>query len=76
MGSFISRLLPVKLTKEEKFMWKHYNQKKLAKLRRELHRNPEASHKEFKTQERIYNYLTKELKIPESAIKKVATTGL
>ena len=41
-----------------------------------MHMYPEVAHKEFKTQERIYNYLTKELKIPESAIKKVATTGL
>lgn len=48
----------------------------LIEFRHEMHRNAENSFKEYKTQERILNYLKNTLKLKDSSIKISAKTGI
>lgn len=56
-------------------MKKIYNLESLIALRREIHRHAELFFNEFETQKKIQEYL-RLLSVPESSIKKCASTGL
>jgi metal-dependent amidase/aminoacylase/carboxypeptidase family protein len=48
----------------------------LIELRHDIHKYPEIRWTEFKTSEKVYNYLTNKLNINPNNIKKIAKTGL
>ncbi len=52
-----------------------YDLQSLTEFRQDIHKHPELAFKEFRTQSKIIEYLTK-LGIPENNIRKVAQTGL
>lgn len=53
-----------------------FNLKALVNFRQTTHKYAEPAFKEFKTQERIINFITKNLKINKERIRKSAKTGL
>ena len=52
-----------------------YNIEKLIEFRKEIHENPETGFQEYKTGEKIIQYL-KEIGVDLSSLKRLAKTGI
>lgn len=53
---------------------KVYNHEKLTHFRRDIHKHPETAYQEYRTGEKIYEYL-ESIGIRQSQIRRVAKTG-
>lgn len=62
--------MPAQLSEKQFF-----NLENLTNFRHWMHQNAELSFQEFKTQAKVIEYLTQNLKLPESEIKIMAKTG-